>query len=475
MANYRRLLAEHFSGNDNGPMATVATTESEVWTVAMLAVKYDEFARRYYVKNGEPTDTRYQAGIEPLVSLYGGVPVHEFGPKQLIATREHIVARGNLRNAKFDEQGNLIQPGTPLNRDYVNNLMKALVRMFKWGVTEERVPAGVHDALSKVGGLRKGKDPRVVESRPIKPVPEEHFWPVIAATPPQIATMLQVQRLAGMRPDEVTIMRPCDIDRGRDVWSYRPDSHKLEHHDIDKEILLGPKAQELLTPWLVERGPADYLFSALEVAEANATELEKKRKHPSSKKVGIAKVHPPRDHYDDRGYRQVVIWACRRAGVRPWSPGQLRHNAGTDVRKNYGGVPIGFGVPESLDHRNLRREEQTPIRTTHEGNGVTSDRCGSPRLPEQPALLENPPGLFCLLVQRCPICRRQGISAGRIVECRKKPVHRLLTGEVRAADSARLKSNDLATLAFSPRRRPTRNREWMRGLPPRNTGNLLAA
>ena len=95
MAQNHRLLAEHFSGSSNGEMATVVTTESDVWTVAMLAVKYDEFARSYYVKNGEATDTRYQAGIEPIVNLYGGVPVNDFGPKKLIATREYIIARGN--------------------------------------------------------------------------------------------------------------------------------------------------------------------------------------------------------------------------------------------------------------------------------------------------------------------------------------------------------------------------------------------
>jgi hypothetical protein len=130
-----------------------------------------------------------------------------------------------------------------LGRGYVNNLLKSVVRMFKWAVTEETVPPSVPDALVKVSGLRKGTDIRVREPEPIKPVPDEHFWPVVAVACPQIATMMQVQRLAGMRPDEVTIMRPCDLNYSSDVWSYRPNSHKTDWLELDKEILLGPRCE----------------------------------------------------------------------------------------------------------------------------------------------------------------------------------------------------------------------------------------
>jgi hypothetical protein len=58
---------------------------------------------------------------------------------------------------------------------------------------------------------------------------------VKAASPP-IAAMLQVQRLTGMRPDEVTIMRPCDLDRAGEVWIYRPESHKLEWLDQRRRV-----------------------------------------------------------------------------------------------------------------------------------------------------------------------------------------------------------------------------------------------
>ncbi|MEA1950400.1 MAG: tyrosine-type recombinase/integrase [Planctomycetota bacterium] len=335
---YRRVVAEHLG--DDGPnqadAESAASSNPNDWTVAELAVKYDDFASIHYVKNGESTDDRYRAAIGPLATIFGSTLAKEFGPKKLKALREAIIHRGNLRTAEFDIHGNLTKPGEPLGRGYVNNLMKSVIRMFKWAVTEEKVSPSVPEALRAVGGLRKGRDRRVREPEPIRPVPEEHFRPAVDAASSQIATMMQVQRLAGMRPDEVTIIRPCDIDRNGDVWIYRPDSHKLEWLDQEKEILLGPQAQELLTPWLDGRKPTEYLFSPREVAEANARELEKRRKRPSSKKVRLSKKRPPREHYDDRGYRQAVIRACNRAGVPEWSPGRLRHSAGTDIRCKYG-------------------------------------------------------------------------------------------------------------------------------------------
>ena len=73
--------------------------------------------------------------------------------------------------------------------------------------------------------------------------------------------------MTGMRPDEVTIMRPVDIEKANGIWFYCPREHKMEHKDIEKVIPLGPRAQKLLSPWL-DRAPNAYLFSPREVVEA---------------------------------------------------------------------------------------------------------------------------------------------------------------------------------------------------------------
>jgi integrase len=60
-----------------------------------------------------------------------------------------------------------------------------------------------------------------------------------------------------------------------------------------------------------------------------------------------------RAHYSDATYRQAVQRACKRAKVPVWSPGQLRHNVGTEVRKRFGVE----GAQLVLGHRKLSTTE----------------------------------------------------------------------------------------------------------------------
>jgi integrase len=190
-------------------------------------------------------------------------------------------------------------------------------------------------------------------------VPEEHIAPVLKELSPQLASIVQLQLHTGMRPDEATIMRPCDIDRSGDIWVYRPQSHKTEHHGIEKSICLGPKAQAILTPWL-DRDPQTYLFSPKEVWEAKlAARIAKQPvKHPlfakkKKKKKRRKPLRIPRDHYDDESYCQAVERACKKAGVPKWTPGRLRHNAGTKVRALFGAE----AAQVVLGHQNLSTTE----------------------------------------------------------------------------------------------------------------------
>ena len=288
-----------------------------------------------------------KAAVTPLIRLYGETPADEFGPKRLKAVRQEIITKGRRRKRKHT--------GEPLTRKYINYRIACIVRMFKWAVEEELVPVTVYQSLKAVAALRKGRTNEVLESRKIKPVPEEHIGPVLEQLPAQIAAMVQVQRLAGMRPDEVTIIRPGDIDRSGDVWSYRPFTHKTEHHEIEKVILLGPKAQEILKPWL-DRDATAYLFSPKEVREASLAKRRKEENGTRRKKRLRKRRRPtrlPRDHYDDESYCQAVERACKRAKVPKWSPGRLRHNAGTQVRSKFGAEAAQL----VLGHQNLSTTE----------------------------------------------------------------------------------------------------------------------
>ena len=353
---YARLIAENVG---NGQAPTITIPAGGLLTIAALVVKYDDFARTYYVKNGVPTDEKYaiKAAVAPLVRLYGDSLAEEFGPKRLKAVRQEIITKGRRRKRKHT--------GEPLTRKYINYRVACIVRMFKWAVEEELVPVSVYQSLKAVAALRKGRSKEVLESAKIKPVPDEHIGPTLKQLPPQVAAMVQVQRLAGMRPDEVTIMRSCDIDRTGEIWSYTPFTHKTEHHEIEKVILLGPKAQEILKPWLVRDATA-YLFSPKEVREASLASRRKEETGRRTKKRLRKRQRPtrlPRDHYDDESYCQAVERACKRAKVPKWTPGRLRHNAATQVRSKFGASSVRKRPNWSSGTRIFRRPRFTRRRT----------------------------------------------------------------------------------------------------------------
>ena len=75
--------------------------------------------------------------------------------------------------------------------------------------------------------------------------------------------MIQVQRLTGMRPDDVVSMRPCDIDQSGDVWIYERRDHKNRWRGHRRLIPIGPKAQAVLKPFM-DRDPEAFLFSPKE-------------------------------------------------------------------------------------------------------------------------------------------------------------------------------------------------------------------
>ena len=120
-----------------------------------------------------------------------------------------------------------------LSRRYVNDHVDRIKRMFKWGVGEQLIPAATYDALKAVEGLRKGRT-EARETDPVEPVADEIVDATLEHLPAVVADMVRLERLTGMRPAEVCIVRPRDIDRGEEVWMYRPESHKNEHHGRDR-------------------------------------------------------------------------------------------------------------------------------------------------------------------------------------------------------------------------------------------------
>jgi integrase len=187
--------------------------------------------------------------------------------------------------------------------------------------------------------IRRARGAEVRESRPVRPVPDAFVDAVLPYVSRQIAAMIELQRLTGMRPGEVVIMRTMDIITSGAIWEYRPDSHKTEHHGKDRLIFLGPKAQEILKPWL-KTDLSAFLFSTREAMAERMVALRAGRKtkvQPSQR--DRRKRNPkrvPADKYRVTGYALAIRRACDKVGVPHWAPNRLRHNAATRLRREFG-------------------------------------------------------------------------------------------------------------------------------------------
>ena len=292
-------------------------------TVTELCGAYWKFAKTHYIKHGELTDAIYgvKVALRQLREKYGHTRAVEFGPLAPKAIRQQMI--------ELD-----------LSRTYINETVAKIKRVFKWSVREELLPIETYQALTTLEGLRAG---RSAAREPARVVPVEDS--VVESTLPKlsgiVADMVRFQRLTSCRPGEVCIVRPCDIDRSGDVWAYRPDSHKTEHHGRDRVIFIGPQAQQVLRPYLLRPAKA-FCFSPAESVKLRREEASRCRRTPLScgNRAGTNRKrqpkHQPGEHYSVDSYRQAIHRACAKAGVEQWSPNQLRHTAGTDIRQKYG-------------------------------------------------------------------------------------------------------------------------------------------
>jgi integrase len=200
---YARLIAEWRQNSQPKSDDLLVVGHPDISINEML-LAYWRFAANYYAKDGKPTKELacVRDAILPLRELYGLSPVREFGPKALKAVRQHMIGKG-------------------LARSLINHRVSRIKRVFKWAVAEELVPPSIFHGLQAVSGLRFGRS-EARETEPVRPVADGAVEAVLRYLTPTIAAMVRLQRLTGMRPGEVCIMRACDIDMTEDVWLYEP-------------------------------------------------------------------------------------------------------------------------------------------------------------------------------------------------------------------------------------------------------------
>ena len=319
---YRRLIAEWLTTGADASGHPVNESQPHDLSIGEMILAFWAHAEDYYRRaDGTPTGEldNFRHALKPLRSLYAHTPARVFGTKALKAVRQEMIEAGLCRNV-------------------VNQRVGKIVRVFKWATENELIPATVHHALITVSGLKKGRS-KAPESRPVKPVPREDVEVVLPHVSPQVKAMIELQSLSGMRPGEVTIMRTSDLDMSGKLWVYVPERHKTEHHDKDRTIYLGPKAQNILRRWL-RTDLSAYLFSPKEAAEERWAEQRRGRKSPMtpSQRARGRKVRAkrtPGEFYNTRAYAHAIHRGCRKAGIPLWGPNRLRHNAATAIRKEF--------------------------------------------------------------------------------------------------------------------------------------------
>jgi site-specific recombinase XerD len=170
----------------------------------------------------------------------------------------------------------------------------------------------------------------------------------LPALPRIVAEMIRFQRQMGCRPGEVCILWPCNVDTTGKVWDYRSESNKTEDHEHKRVIFLGPKAQEILRPYLLREKTSNGFTPA--DSEQKRNELRREN-HKTPRKSSQARRRPKRRPKRSPGHRYTTEsyhWAISRAvkivnrsrpvdGVLPsWSPDQLRHHVAAEIRRQAG-------------------------------------------------------------------------------------------------------------------------------------------
>lgn len=314
---YHQFCAEWIANGGQLPVSP------EFITVTEVALAYFRHAEEYYRRDGKPTTqvTAVRLTLRALRSMYGNLPATQFTPAKLRAFMEHLTDEGKCIST-------------------INARVGIVRRAFKWAAAHDLVEPTVWHGLLTVDLLKPGRS-RATDPKKVLAVSRESVDAILPHCSPVLEGIIQLMWLTGMRPGEACEMRPVDIDTSVQPRIYRPAHHKTQHHGHIRQILLGPKAQTLLMPFL-DRNPNAACFSPAESAAWYAWQRSLKRKTPKScgNRVGTNRVNNPQrrpsEQWTTISLSRAIHRACQKAGIEGWSANQLRHAAATRIRAEHG-------------------------------------------------------------------------------------------------------------------------------------------
>lgn len=281
-------LGKHNSTKSKAKYADLVGGDGVKQSLQDLTNHYIEHSKEYY-RNSTEVD-RIRRAFELFHEAVGGLEVGQLSKVHFRQFLKRCVA-------------------SDLCRRYTNQLFACLLRGFKWLSSNDFLAADTYHDLRLVEPLKAGRTD-AIDHPLVSPAAMEDIFTVVKSLQPMQAAMVLTQLYTGMRPGEMLAMLPASIDRNLDPWVYTPKKHKNAYRGHSRKIYLGPKAQAAIAPWI---DPAfEYVFSPKKIKE----------------KLGD---RVPGNRYLSTSYSRMLLRACIKAGVKPFTPHQLRHTAATRI------------------------------------------------------------------------------------------------------------------------------------------------
>lgn len=386
--SYHRLIARWEAQGRVLPESEDLPGGPKKVTVEELIAPYWKWAESFYA----PGEIHcIHMAMKLTRQLFGSAPAESFGPNSLRLVREQMI-RGDSAAVPLRK---------PWVRTFANRQAHRIAAMFKWAAAQELLPASVYHQLKTLEPLKRGRS-QARESEPVRHVADGLIDPLEDLVSPQVWAIIQLQRFTGARCGELFKLRAVDLkmDDGDGVWTFSPEEHKTAHHGKKRTIYFGPRAKEIIKPYLTGRPVDRYLFSAGEGEAHHRIKRHARRKTPIScgNRSGTNGVNLPSrmpgDHYTTDSYRRAIARACAQAFPPPdelrrikikgkkkkgkcweskahwkerlgedkwaalkrwqrehcWHPHQLRHSAATHIRREFGleAAQIALGHSSAL-------------------------------------------------------------------------------------------------------------------------------
>ena len=303
---YRAFLEEHLARMQGSRPAGGLTVQG-------LVAKYATHARSYYSgRDGRETSElgNMRVVLRRWRKMFEGRQVASMTTADLKAFRLSLIDLG-------------------LSRPTVNSHVGRLLRVIRWGVSEQLVPSSTWESVRSVERLKRFRSP-AREGREVPPVPWEQVEATLPELSPQVRAIVLVLWHTGMRAGEPLGMTTGGLGRiSEDVWQYTPTHHKTEHTGRRRPVFLGPRAMAVIGPWLR--------------ADPDAPLWQPRNAPKATKRAG--------DTYTTDALRRAVQRAAERAGVPRWHPSQLRHSFATRLAPEHGihlvGILQGHADPDT--------------------------------------------------------------------------------------------------------------------------------